>query len=150
MARELLRQELGAWVDVDGLGEAVAVDDAILQQRHGFGIPRKVLDQAHARVVDTLRPSPEDVVIQALVKCHLKTVSAKIEGADAELMIEAYTEELREFPADVVDGVLRDWAKTMKWFPALAEIYPELQRRVAYRVRAKSWVEAEMAYASSE
>jgi hypothetical protein len=149
-AREWLRQQLGAWLVDNGLSEAQAVDAAIMTGRHGFGIPSDVLQGALDQFTRLLAPCSDEIAIQALLKCHSKTIRKDGEPMDAEIMIEAYTEELREFPADVVEGVLRDWPKESKWFPAFAEIYPKLLQGVAYRVRARNWIEAEMSYGSSE
>lgn len=150
--REWLRLQLGTWLadSYHSLNESQAVDDAIMVGKHGFGIPQQVLTDSLDRLTDLLSPASDDVVIRSLLKCHSLTAKKDQDGINADIMIEAYAEELREFPADVVERVLGNWPKANKWFPTLAEIYPDLLQGVAYRVRARNWVEAEMSYGSSE
>ena len=61
------------------------------------------------------------------------TASRQRDQTDLKLMIGALSEELTEFPPDVVRTALRKWAKSSKWWPTLAEIREECLWRVERR-----------------
>jgi len=52
-----------------------------------------------------------------------------------EATIKLYARDLSEYPADIVRGVLDDWGRREKWFPAWAELAARLDEKTAKRRR---------------
>lgn len=89
-------------------------------------------DLAAAIAEATLEPASEREIVVELGRLRSLTVSREI-GADLSLAFAAYTEELRRYPADAVREVLREWPKTQRFWPSMAELVLRLDRLVKPR-----------------
>ena len=62
---------------------------------------------------------------QALTK--LQVLTKRREGTDEELLIAAYMEKLSQYPANIVNWVLNDWADQNTFFPSWHELRDGLE-----------------------
>jgi hypothetical protein len=95
-----------------------------------------------AALRQTCRPLDEQDILIELGKLRVKVARRAEEGADMQLLLEAYTEELRDYPADIVLEVLRLWPSLSKWWPALEELKQPLGWRVRQRTGFLAALEA--------
>jgi hypothetical protein len=85
-------------------------------------------------VVDRFtRPAQGGTVAAEITRLRTMTGRRQESGADLEMLIGAMTEELMEFPYDVVRNSCREWARKNIFFPTLKEIRDECVK--AARVR---------------
>lgn len=68
------------------------------------------------------RPARSDVVAVELTRLKCLTARRKEAGIDLEASTAALTEELRNYPEDVVRTVCRNWARKNVFFPVLKEL----------------------------
>lgn len=69
------------------------------------------------------RPAPKESVVTALIKVRLLTTGQSSQSdRAAQLALEAYAEELADYPGDAVLTALQAWPRKNKWWPALAEL----------------------------
>jgi hypothetical protein len=133
-----LRASLGAaqWSDI-APGDAYGADLYAM----GYNTPA-VVDAAAtteaktfvSALQQTCRPLDDESLIRELAKLRTKVGRRAEEGSDMELLFEAYVEDLREYPADIVLEVLRTWPNLSKWWPALEE----LKQPIGWRVRQRA------------
>lgn len=103
----------------------------------GFDLVRPLNPERAAEVLgwlDTLdrKPSRAELVTE-IGRCLMLTKSRPQDQGDQTLMLAALTQELSEFPADVLATELRKWARREKWWPTLSELRDKCQQ--AMRVR---------------
>lgn len=70
----------------------------------------------------SLRPTRPERVLAELTRLRALTVSRDQSTGDLELIAAAFTDELRRYPEDVVVSVLREWPRTHRFWPSLAEL----------------------------
>lgn len=76
---------------------------------------------ALAFVQETLEPATEDFVLGELGRLRALTVSRDI-GQDLTLVFAAFTDELLKYPPDAIREVLREWPRTERFWPSMAEL----------------------------
>ena len=86
----------------------------------------KMLDKA-------LEPLPSETILQELTRLKLKTMARNMTTEELSLQLAVYTDELGQYPADIVVKVLRDWPKQSKWWPTWHELDIELEWRTNRR-----------------
>ncbi len=89
--------------------------------------PQHDLESARSIATEMLRPAHPKLILKELARLRMLTVSRDI-GADVELLLAAYTAELRDYPADIITEALRAWPKTQRFWPSLAELTERLNR----------------------
>lgn len=96
--------------------------------RQTGAIPAAARQQLTAAVTAMIRPCGKSTAAKEALRCLSLTVSRERDGADLSLMAAALSDELSEFPADVVATAFRKWARREKWWPSLSEIRDECLR----------------------
>lgn len=91
------------------------------------------LAQAVKRVENWLEPAPPQLILAELTRVRALTISRDQSTADLELVAAAYADELREYPADVVREVLREWPRTHRFWPTLCELVERMEHLVIPR-----------------
>ena len=84
------------------------------------------------------RPMPRPEIVKEIVRCLILTKSRSQSESDQAMVLAAFTEELAEFPVDVIRSALRGWARREKWWPALAEIREACQRAMPLRASLRA------------
>lgn len=79
------------------------------------------------------RPSRTDFVAFEVSRMRNLTAKRKEGEFDMEMSIEAITEELRDYPEDVVQSVCRSWARTNIFFPVLKELIDKCESHMILR-----------------
>lgn len=74
-----------------------------------------ILDRANARC-------PIEIAEKAVQTLRIRTVRRFEDVDDMVAVIAVYSEDLSEYPADVVIDACRSWARQSKWFPAWVEL----------------------------
>lgn len=131
-----------------GLSNGVAVDDAILSGKHGFGIPEDKLRAVKDLVDQANQPADPDEIIDELVRCASLTIRQSKDDVDLELTMKAWLEELSDYPIDAIRDVFRSWARRSKFFPALVDVISQLEQAVSFRRLAAEWIERESGHVS--
>lgn len=85
-----------------------------------------------------MAPASEDELQEALLVLSSLTKRSAKDEAMADVQLRAYTENLRNYPADIVWQVLSTWRATTFW-PAWAELANALDRATAPR---RAWLAA--------
>ena len=81
----------------------------------------------------TCHPAPDEVIDEEMTRCLLATVPRKENGETVTLRMGIFVERLSEFPADVVIHVLREWADTETFPPALANLVTRCRKEYGPR-----------------
>jgi hypothetical protein len=68
------------------------------------------------------KPALEEKVVIEVARLRCLTAKRKEGEFDMELSLGAITEELREYPIDIVQTVCREWARNNVFFPVLKEL----------------------------
>lgn len=79
------------------------------------------------------QPARGDLVAFEVTRLRSLTAKRKEGEFDMELSIEAITEELRDYPEDVVRTVCRDWARKNVFFPVLKELIDRCESLMVLR-----------------
>jgi hypothetical protein len=87
---------------------------------------RKLLDAA-------MYPASKKVILAELYRLRAITSSRNVDEYEAKTAVEAFAEELADFPADAVIAGLRAWPRQHKWFPTLAEIIEAIWQTCEFR-----------------
>lgn len=72
-----------------------------------------------------------------LTALYSTTIRRTDEQISLELAVEAYIDRLAEYPADIVEYVLRTYPDHHKWWPAWAELREELAYWNEDRIKLK-------------
>lgn len=83
------------------------------------------VDAARRLLVAVMVPAGKAETAKTLAR--LSVVVAMRTPDQADLTMEAYVEEAREYPPDVLAHVCREWAAAEKWWPAWAELRERLE-----------------------
>lgn len=90
---------------------------------------------ARSIIRSALQPAADRTTLVLLAKLSALVAQRADSDAGAEVQLAAYAERLREYPADIVAEVLRDWPNRSQWWPTWFELRerlePKLQRRLA-------------------
>lgn len=73
------------------------------------------------------------ILVQEITRCLTLTKSRVQDENDIALLLGALTQELLEYPADIVISELRKWPRAQKWWPSLSELRTNCDH--AWRVR---------------
>lgn len=79
-----------------------------------------------------LRPAGEEILITELGRLRAMTVSRDV-GQDLAMLFAIYADELRDYPADAIRGVMRAWPRGERFWPSAAELRERLDRLVKPR-----------------
>ena len=90
-------------------------------------------DTAIKMLQKALEPLPANTILQELTRLKLKTMARNMTTEELSLQLAVYTDELGQYPADIVVKVLRDWPKQSKWWPTWHELDIELEWRTNRR-----------------
>jgi len=90
---------------------------------------RSEVDDARSIVEAALAPADPSFVRIELARLRASTKARTESTADLAMILQVLAEECATYPADVVQHALRQWARREVWFPSLAELRDELQRR---------------------
>lgn len=82
---------------------------------------------------DLCAPLDEDSLARELLKLRVTTIRRAEEGHDWQLTMEAWLDELRPYPADIVLWALGFWRRCEKFWPTWSEFQMLLDRRVSQR-----------------
>lgn len=80
-------------------------------------------------------PAKAAKIAPEIIRCLQLTASRERDGMDLRMMVASLSEELAEYPWDVVKTALREWSRSEKWWPTLAEMREACQWRVERRRR---------------
>jgi hypothetical protein len=90
------------------------------------------IDIAVAIAEEILRPATEAAVIAELGRLRALTVSRDIHE-DIGIVFAVYTDELKRYPMDAVREVLREWPRSQRFWPSMAELTERLEHIVTPR-----------------
>lgn len=90
-------------------------------------------EEARAVVRALTRPSDKSEVAQEIGRCLSLTKSRDKGEADTMLMIAAMTDELSQYPMDLVYSSLRKWSGSEVFWPSLAEILRPIRAEMLWR-----------------
>lgn len=97
-------------------------------------VPRAELDEAKRLLGLANQPADKGLLVASLVKLRVLTSSSQgASDEELQLSLEAYAEELAEYPADAVMTVLAAWPRKHKWWPGFAELVAEIEPRCECR-----------------
>jgi hypothetical protein len=96
-------------------------------------LDRASLDALRPLVDRITAPAGREAVVRAAASCLQVTKSRAPDSADLRLMLEAFADDLAEFPADAVATAFRKWQRMEKWWPSLSEIRDHCQRATKWR-----------------
>jgi hypothetical protein len=116
-------REYGSDLYVMGYHPPAAVDLAAVREAGDYA----------AAVRETCHPLEAVAILQELVKMRVKVGQRAQGDMDTQLQLQAYVEELSEYPADIVLETLRLWPKMSKWWPAWEELKKPLDLRTRQR-----------------
>lgn len=80
-------------------------------------------------------PCPAAKIAPEIIRCLQLTASRERDGMDLRMMVASLSEELAEYPWDVVRTALREWPRSEKWWPTLSEMREACHWRVERRRR---------------
>ena len=87
-----------------------------------------------AQIAEALnRPSEPEHVATEVTRCLTATRAREHADIDLRALIGLLTDELTQFPADIVATTCRKWARQEKWWPTLAELRDQCQRATKWR-----------------
>jgi hypothetical protein len=96
-------------------------------------LPAADLEIARQIGEEMLRPTREDIVLAELRRLRAVTASREIGQDTLALTFAAYADELLQYPADAVRTVLREWPRSNRFWPSMAELIERLERLVTPR-----------------
>ncbi len=110
-------------------GNSALVHDALTALRKSAPTLLKPWLERISEPAKAARIAPE------IIRCLQLTASRERDGMDLRMMVASLSEELAEYPWDVVKTALREWSRSEKWWPTLAEMREACQWRVDRRRR---------------
>lgn len=93
-------------------------------------------EEIHAaqRLLEALdEPSGQTAAAHELARLKVLTREKTLTQDDLVAQIAIYSEELGDYPIDVVRGACRDWAEHEKWFPSWSELRAPCELAVRWR-----------------
>ena len=91
------------------------------------------LVEARRRVSELCRPLADQDLIRELFRTRMLMSRSAQSDADFDLIVEAYADELKVYPADIVIDALRTVARMNQWWPSWAELLEIVERRARPR-----------------
>lgn len=91
------------------------------------------LAEAIGTIEAALMPAPAKQIVAELTRLRQLTISRDRSTVDLELLLAAYADELRQYPGDAVTVVLREWPRSHRFWPSLAELVELLEPIVTPR-----------------
>ena len=85
-----------------------------------------------ANLTPLMRPASEAIL--AMYLTEVRTLTVRPAGVEDELVVSAWVNRLRAWPADVAIWALRAWPSQSKWWPAWKEIEELMSRRAHERL----------------
>lgn len=128
VSRPRMRRLVRSWAP----GGFLEVEDGTtgsLELRPGFN-PGDV-ERTREFLVAVTAPADKTQTAKALAK--LSVMVAMRTPDQADLTMEAYVEEARAYPPDVIAHVCREWAAAEKWWPSWAELRERLEAAMENR-----------------
>jgi hypothetical protein len=101
----------------------------------------KELREAREELLKQWKRPSDEKIIKALIKLKALTISRNESQEELDVVIEAFTERLREYPEDSVMKVLNESANYLKFFPSWSEIQSELDYYTQHRRSALKAIE---------
>jgi hypothetical protein len=98
------------------------------------------LAEAYEALSATMLPAEDNEIAKALLKLRALT-SHRNEGADIDIILEAYVEKLKDYPRDAVLESLGKMSDQSKWFPAWTEIKDDVEFRCRHRMQMLKAIE---------
>lgn len=90
-------------------------------------LPAGELAEAIGTIEAALIPAPAKQIVAELTRLRQLTISRDRSTVDLELLLAAYADELRQYPGDAVTVVLREWPRSHRFWPSLAELVELLE-----------------------
>ena len=103
----------------------------------------KILGQTYEALQASLIPATDNEIAKGLLKLRALT-SHKADGQDIDIILEAYVEQLREYPKDAVLESLNRMAGHVKWFPSWHELKDDIEFRCKHRIGLMKAIERKM------
>jgi hypothetical protein len=101
------------------------------------GADPQYVGQCLARVEALCSPcDPREAAVK-LAELRVLTVHRARDGNDMELMAQAYTNRLAEYPGDVVTAATKAWADREEFWPSWAELKAECDKRMRGRLQIR-------------
>jgi len=88
---------------------------------------------AISMVEQTLAPCGPILTERELLRLKFKTKARGLSDEEVAFQVQIYTQDLAEYPEDIVVSVLREHSDRDPWWPAWAELKPSLDERVKRR-----------------
>lgn len=95
------------------------------------------VSQCLARIESLCLPCDRWVAAEKLAELRVLTVHRARDGNDTELMAQAYTDRLAQYPADVVIAATKAWSDREEFWPSWAELKAECDKRMRGRVQIR-------------
>ena len=103
----------------------------------------KILGQTYEALQASLIPATDNEIAKGLLKLRALT-SHKVDGQDIDLILEAYVEQLRDYPREAVLESLNRMAGHVKWFPSWHELKDDIEFRCKHRIGLMKAIERKM------
>lgn len=78
-------------------------------------------------------PAPYDLAVQEVMRLRYATAARNAGQDDLELILGLMADEVSRYPADVVVEVLRERARSSRWWPPLKDVLDDLNAAVSRR-----------------
>jgi|GEM_PF-3086315 len=95
----------------------------------------------YSNAMDSCRPMPQREIARLVQKMILTMPMKNMDDFDKAAIIAIYVEDLEEYPADVVEYVLKTIRRSNKFFPTWAELYENLELWGRRRLLLKDAIE---------
>ena len=99
------------------------------------GAPEADVHQALATLEAVNAPCPLPIAEKAIATLRVRTKARAEDAADMKLMLAVFSQDIADYPPDVVVDTCKAWARMEKWFPSWSELKGLLDRRVKRRRR---------------
>lgn len=76
---------------------------------------------------------PDEGMVMEINKLKVRCKMRAEQQEDLEIIIACMIDDLSEYPADVVMGVLKEWPRLSPWWPSWNELYERLERKASPR-----------------
>ncbi len=106
----------------------------------GYDVPNAVpvsaapeLVGARRKLIELCRPLSGEDLVRELTRARILMSRTARSDEDWDLIVEAYADELRAYPADIVIDALRYVVRAEKWWPSWAELLEIVEHRARPR-----------------
>lgn len=111
----------------------VAITDVAIKP----GADPAVVSQCLVQAESLCAPCKPNFAGQKLAELRVLTAHRAKDGVDMELLAQAYTTRLAEYPPDVVAAATKAWADREQWWPSWAELKAECDKRMRGRLQVR-------------